>query len=68
MFRFKSREGQSQDPPIILRLKSKADREELIKSARKLQQLTEFSTTHINPDLNELERKIDIEARLMCTL
>ena len=58
-FGFKSREVQSQDPPIILRLKSKAEREELIRSARKLRHSTEFSTTYINPDLNDLERKID---------
>ena len=56
-YRFKSKLNQIRDPPILVRLKSQTDRDELISLSK---------STFINKGLSEIEPKLERDARLIC--
>ena len=66
VFRFKSKVNQEREPPIIVRLKTQQDRDELIGMSKMLRNSQMYERVFVNKDLNEVERKLEREARLSC--
>ena len=64
VFRFKPKVNQEREPPIIVRLKTQQDRDELIGMSKMLRNSQMYERVFVNKDLNEVERKLEREARL----
>ena len=58
-FRFKSKPYQMHDPPILVRLKSQPDRDELMGLGKLFRNSDKFNKIFLNKDLNEVERKLE---------
>ena len=64
-FRFKSKPNQIHDPPILLKLKSQSDRDELIELCKLFRNSNKCNKVFLNKDLNEVERKLEGDAILL---
>lgn len=49
--------------PICVRLTSKESRNKILRNAKKLKQSSQFPNCYINPDLTELQRKMEFQLR-----
>ncbi|CAF1088955.1 unnamed protein product [Brachionus calyciflorus] len=61
--RFRSNSNSNRPPPILIQLHSDGDRPVILKAAKKLRKLTEYSEVFINPDMTEAERILDKKRR-----
>lgn len=62
--RFKSKPNQTFSSPILVKLGSESDRNEIIAAAKKLKRSgNRFARMYMNPDMTEVERNLDKDLR-----